>query len=44
MAEKLNNFEKFEGKKNQISALFSIQRPPDDWADALNHLVIALGL
>ena len=28
MAEKLNNFEKFERKKNQISALFLTQRPP----------------
>ena len=42
MAEKLNNFEKFERKKNQISALFSTQRPPDDWADALDHLAIGL--
>jgi hypothetical protein len=25
MSEKLNNFEKFERKKNQISALFSTQ-------------------
>ena len=39
MTEKLNNFEKFEKKKsNQISALFSTQRPPDDWPDALDHL------
>jgi hypothetical protein len=31
MAEKLNNFEKFERKKkNQISALFSTQTSPDD--------------
>ena len=30
MAEKLNNFEEFERKKNQISALLSTQRPPDD--------------
>ena len=42
MAEKLNNFEKFERKKNQISALFSTQTPPDDWPDALDHLVIGL--
>ena len=42
MAEKLNNFEKFERKKNQISALFSTQRPPDDWPDALDHLAIGL--
>ena len=27
--EKLNNFEKFE-KKNQTSALFLTQRPPDE--------------
>ena len=32
MAEIWNNFEKFE-KKNQILALFSSQRPPDDWPD-----------
>jgi hypothetical protein len=38
MAEKLNNFEKFEKKKNQISALFSTQTPLDDWPDALDHL------
>ena len=42
MAEKLNNFEKFDRKKNQISALFSTQRPPDDWPDALDHLAIGL--
>jgi hypothetical protein len=42
MAEKLNNFEKFERKKNQISALYSTQRPPDDWPDALDHLAIGL--
>ena len=29
-------------KKNQISALFSTQRPPDDWLDALDHLTIGL--
>ena len=40
MAEKLNNFEKFERKKNQISALLSTQRPNDDWPDALDHLAI----
>ena len=38
MAEKLNNFEKFERKKNQTSA----QRPPDDWLNALDHLAIGL--
>ena len=40
--EKLNNFEIFERKKNQVSALFSTQTPPDDWPDALDHLVISL--
>ena len=40
MAEKLNNFEKFERKKSQNSALFLTRRPPDDWPDALDHLVI----
>ena len=34
IAEKLNNFEKFQRKKSQISALFLIQRPSDDWPDA----------
>ena len=42
MAEKLSNFEKFDRKKNQISALFSTQIPPDDWPDALDHLAIGL--
>ena len=42
MAGKLNNFENFERKKNQISVLFSTQRPPDDWPDALDHLAIGL--
>ena len=42
MAKKLNNLEKLERKKNQISALFSTQRPPDDWPDALDHLTIGL--
>ena len=42
MAEKLDNFEKFEGKKSQISALFSTQRPLDDWPDAIDHLTIGL--
>ena len=41
MAEKLNNFEKFERKKDQISALFSTQTP-DDWPDAIAHLTIGL--
>ena len=31
IVEKLNNFEKFERKKPQNSALFLTQRPPDDW-------------
>ena len=42
MAEKLNNFEKFERKKDQISALFSTRTPPDDWPDAIDHLTIGL--
>ena len=46
MAKKLNNFEKFERKKkrkkNQILALFSTQRPPDDWPDALDLLAKGL--
>ena len=42
MAGKLNNFENFERKKNQISVLFSTQRPLDDWPDALDHLAISL--
>jgi hypothetical protein len=36
MAEKLNNFEKFGRKKNQIST----QTPPDDWPDVIDHLTI----
>jgi hypothetical protein len=39
MAENLNNFENFERK---FLALFSTQRPPDDWPDALDHLSIGL--
>ena len=31
-----------KGKKGQISALFFTHRPPDDWPDALDHLVISL--
>ena len=42
MAEKLNNFEKFERKKKQISALFSTQTPPNDLPDCLDHLTICL--
>ena len=42
MAEKLDNFEKFEGKKSQISALFSTQTPLDDWPDAIDHLIKGL--
>ena len=42
LAEKSNNFEKFERKKNQTSSLFSTQRPLDDWPDALDHLAIGL--
>ena len=43
MAEKLSNLKKFEkDKKIKISALFSTQTPPDDWSDALDHLIICL--
>jgi hypothetical protein len=42
IAEKLNNFEKFERKKSQISALFLTQRPCDAWPDTLDHLAIGL--
>ena len=42
IAEKLNNFEKFERKKSKISTLFLTQRSPDDWPDALDHLAIGL--
>ena len=28
--------------QEQISGLFSTQRPPDDWPDALDHLAIGL--
>ena len=43
MAEKLNNFTKFQRKKkHQISVLFSTQRPPNGWPDALDHLDIGL--
>ena len=42
MAEKLDNFEKFEVKKSQISALFSTQTPLDDWLDAIDHLIKGL--
>ena len=41
MTEKFNIFEQFERKK-QISALFSTQRPPDDWPDAIDHLNMGL--
>ena len=30
IAQKLNNFEKVERNKSQISAVFLTQRPPDD--------------
>ena len=39
MAEKLNNFEKFR-KKKQISATLLSHTPPDDWPDAIDHLII----
>ena len=42
MAEKLNILKNLKEKKNQISALFSTQTPPDDWPDALDHLTIGL--
>ena len=42
MAEKLNNFENLKEKKDQISALFSTQTPPDDWPDAPDCLTIGL--
>ena len=42
MAEKLNNFTKFQRKNHQISVLFSAQRPLDDWPDVLDHLHIVL--
>ena len=42
IAEKLKNFEKFERKKGQNSALFLTQRPLDDWPDALDYLAIGL--
>ena len=42
MAEKLNNFEKFERKKNKISAQFSTKILTDDWPDALDSLTIGL--
>ena len=38
----LKIFENLKEKKNQISALFSTQRPPYDWPDALDHLAIGL--
>ena len=42
MAEKLNNYEKFERKKIRFQPLFSTQTPPDDWPDAIDHLTIGL--
>ena len=42
MAEKFNNFEKFEHKKTKSLVLFSTQRPPDVWTDASDHLPIGL--
>ena len=29
-------------KKNQISALFSTQRPPNDWPDALSRPLVVV--
>ena len=42
MAEKLNNFEKFERRRKKKSnfSLFSTQTP-DDWPNALDHLTIS---
>ena len=37
MAEKINNSENFDRKKNQITALFSTQWPPNESPDALDH-------
>jgi hypothetical protein len=31
-----------EEKKNQISAMFSTQTPPDDWPDAIDHFLFWL--
>ena len=42
MVEKFSNFEKNRKKIDPISALFSTQRPPDDWPDSLDHLAIGL--
>ena len=42
MAEKNEQFWKIWKKKDQISALFSTQTPPDDWPDAVDHLAIGL--
>ena len=39
-AEKLNNVEKFERKKNKFQPF---SQPPDDWPDALDHFCIAFG-
>ena len=39
---KFEQFWKIWKKKNQISALFSTQTPPDDWPDALDCLTIGL--
>ena len=38
MVEKLNNLK----EKKQMSALFSTQRPPDDWPDAIDHFTMGL--
>ena len=39
---KIEQFWKIWKKKDQISALFSTQTPPDDWPDAIAHLTIGL--
>ena len=41
MAEKSNNYEKFERKKIRFQP-FSTQTPPDDWPIAIDHLTIGL--
>jgi hypothetical protein len=42
MAEKLNSFEKFERKKNQLCSQPRDLLSLDDWPDSLDHLAIGL--
>ena len=42
MYENLKNFKNLKEKKNQNSALYSTQLPPDNWAGVLDHLAIGL--